>query len=814
MKKHLYFLFILISALVYSQETLHVDFDQNNAGINFASWNNSSSFEKVNNPYPDSNNSSEFVGQFTAGNDNGIGVGSDDFSSYFNMQELTYFKINVWASNPIDVKLKLENGPDWGNHNYEVIASLTASQVNQWTELIFDFSDVSDVLLNKIVIFMDPEGNFTSEGDVYYFDDIIGPPFFTAPGILYSPSDGEIEVPTTSNLEIINNYGFRNLDDSEINNPDQYVYLTNIDTNESVGFTASINDYNNTITINPNSNLESLTNYQYGVIDESIEHSLIDTPITGVNASFTSKEISTEEQSIMLYDFDENNPDAEFVSWDGNSLFSKVSNPDVTSENSSDNVGQFIAGDGLGGGGGWSPLGITMDEFIDFGETPYIRMKIWADSPIEVEFKFENDPDYWEQTAVKYTLTEEETNQWTEIVFNFSGETLQNQNKINIYFDGERLHTEQGDVYYFDEIQKSNIPPSPSYIYYPFDGETDVVQYIYPNISTNFKMRNIDDTPIVNPTSLVELRIGDENGDMVPFNAAINDTMDKITLIPDNLLDSNTVYWYGIIDNSIEFEETGGLASDIGSSFTTTSNPLPEMVIYDDFDSDSNNVLVLDTMGDPPSVFDDMASDPTGNNNTVLEWNKSTSWWGWERIHIELSSPIDGSGDDIYSIRVYSPHKTYMRYKIADAKEDGDITSFVEKDNDILLVNTWQNLYFDFSDLDDGVTLNHLFVFIAGGDASEDRTYYIDDIKGPALTNTASIGDNELNTFSFYPNPADNLINIESNNININKIKIYDMNGRFICNRRVINNSLNVGNLSSGIYFIEINGVFKKLIKK
>ena len=75
-----------------------------------------------------------------------------------------------------------------------------------------------------------------------------------------------------------------------------------------------------------------------------------------------------------------------------------------------------------------------MDEFIDFGETPYIRMKIWADSPIEVEFKFENDPDWWEQTAVKYTLTEEETNQWTEIVFNFNGETLQNQNKINIYF--------------------------------------------------------------------------------------------------------------------------------------------------------------------------------------------------------------------------------------------------------------------------------------------------------------------------------------------------------------------------------------------
>ena len=814
MKKIISSLIFLIPFIIYSQETMHVDFDQNNAGINFVSWNNSSSFEKISNPHPDSNNNSEFVGQFTAGSDNGIGIGSDDFSSYFNMGELSYFKIKIWANNPIDVKLKLENGPDWGNHNYEVTTSLTASQVNQWTELTFDFSSVSDVLLNKIVIFMDPSGNYTTEGDVYYFDEIIGPPFFTGPGILYTPFDGETDVPITSNLEIINNYNFRNLDDSEINNPTEFVYLTNMDTNESVGFTASINDYNNMITINPNSSLESLTNYEYGVIDDSIEYSLIDTPISGVNASFTSKEISTEDQIVMLYDFDENNPDANFVSWDSNSLFSKVSNPYVTSENTSANVGQFIAGDGMGEGEGWSPLGITMDEFIDFGETPYIRMKVWADSPIEIEFKFENDPDWWEQTAVKYTLTEEETNQWTEVVFNFNGETLQNQNKINIYFDGERIYTEQADVYYFDEIQKSNIPPDPSYSYWPYDGETDVVQYVYPSISTNFKMRNIDDSPIVDPTSLVELRLGDQNGDIIPFNAAINEDMDKITLIPDNILDSNTVYWYGILDNSIEFEETGEIASNQGAFFTTTSNSLPEMIVYDDFDSDSNNVSILETMGDPPSVFNDIASDPTGNNNTVLEWNKSTSWGGWERVHIELSSPIDGAGDDIYSIRVYSPHKTYMRYKLADAKEDGDMTAFIEKDNDIVLVNTWQNLYFDFSELADSVVLNHLFVFIAGGDSSEDRTYYIDDIKGPVLTNTASIDDNQLNAFSYYPNPADEFIYIQSNNNTIDRVTIYDLNGRIISNRRVNNNLLNVDDLSKGIYFIEINGVVKKLVKK
>ena len=108
----------------------------------------------------------------------------------------------------------------------------------------------------------------------------------------------------TSNLQIINNYGFRNLDDSEINNPTEFMFLTNLDSNESVGFTASINDYDNTITIDPNSSLESLTNYEYGVINESIEYSLIDTPITNLSATFTSKEVSGEAQTVMLFYFD------------------------------------------------------------------------------------------------------------------------------------------------------------------------------------------------------------------------------------------------------------------------------------------------------------------------------------------------------------------------------------------------------------------------------------------------------------------------------------------------------------------------------
>ena len=41
--------------------------------------------------------------------------------------------------------------PDYGN-NIEVTASVGASDINQWTELTFDFSSFSNIFMNNIVL--------------------------------------------------------------------------------------------------------------------------------------------------------------------------------------------------------------------------------------------------------------------------------------------------------------------------------------------------------------------------------------------------------------------------------------------------------------------------------------------------------------------------------------------------------------------------------------------------------------------------------------------------------------------------------------
>ena len=89
MKQKLLLILFLTFGIVHAQEVTHVDFDTNNANIVFNSWNGSSTFSKVANPASDDANNSEFVGQFTAGNDNGIGIGvinpTTVFTSPFNL---------------------------------------------------------------------------------------------------------------------------------------------------------------------------------------------------------------------------------------------------------------------------------------------------------------------------------------------------------------------------------------------------------------------------------------------------------------------------------------------------------------------------------------------------------------------------------------------------------------------------------------------------------------------------------------------------------------------------------------------------------
>ncbi|NJM80157.1 MAG: T9SS type A sorting domain-containing protein [Flavobacterium sp.] len=68
-----------------------------------------------------------------------------------------------------------------------------------------------------------------------------------------------------------------------------------------------------------------------------------------------------------------------------------------------------------------------------------------------------------------------------------------------------------------------------------------------------------------------------------------------------------------------------------------------------------------------------------------------------------------------------------------------------------------------------------------------------------------------------YPNPVLDFISIiNPDNILINTISVIDMNGRELLNNKYINtsNTINLSNLSKGIYFIQLHTEKGLLSKK
>ncbi len=809
MKQKLLLILFLNICIVSAQEVTHIDFDTNNANIVFNSWNGSSTFSKIANPASDDTNNSAFVGQFTAGSDNGIGIGVIDpttvFTSPFNLVSNAVFKMKVFATEEIDVIFHLENSPDWGN-NIEVTASVGASDINKWTELTFDFSNFSNIFMNNIVIKIG--GSNTTPGDIYFFDDIKGPELYSSSAQEYSPADGLTDATISTNLEITSNGKFRNLDDSEITDLTSKVALKVGDADGvDVAFTATINNDKNKITIDPSSDLENSTTYWYGVVDGAIEYST-DAPVSGVAATFTTKAGITGDINEVLFDFDTTNADLAFTSWGGVG-FAKIANPDKSGINVSDNVGEYTYNGGDAGLENDLVNNATPLTPFDFSETAFIKVKVWVSKPVGVSIKLQNYPDYGQGHEQKIEVTE--TNKWVEVIFNYGAITATNYDRAQIYFDKDGSGgSSVGDKYYFDDYLKSNVPPAVENTYSPVDGATDVSEFATPTITSNFQFRNLDDSSITDVASYVELRKNDASGELVAINAALSADNSSITITPSEILDVNTTYWYGVKEGVIEYKETNTAVSALSATFTTSATAVT-MVTYNDFDGTSLTT-VSETMGDPAGSFTTV-TDPIGGTNMVTKWVKGNSWGGWERIHFQLNAPFDAAKDDLFSFRVYSSVKTNYMFKIADAKEDGDQNANLEKYGDITVANQWQTIYLDASELADGISFDHIFIFIGPGNGAITGDFYIDDVKGPQLQGTASTDDFDKATFQFFPNPANDMIRFR--NLDGKKqIRIFDINSKQVLKKAIETNELSIKSLKPGFYFLEINGQYKKLIKE
>ncbi len=74
------------------------------------------------------------------------------------------------------------------------------------------------------------------------------------------------------------------------------------------------------------------------------------------------------------------------------------------------------------------------------------------------------------------------------------------------------------------------------------------------------------------------------------------------------------------------------------------------------------------------------------------------------------------------------------------------------------------------------------------------------------FTNNCTLGlqENELlNTISIYPNPVKDILHFQTKE-NVLKIEIYDVAGRILSSKSIIENKVNLSELSTGNYFLKV----------
>lgn len=148
---------------------LPVDFESETLDFSFINFEGATT-TVIDNPDASSFNNSGKVAQFVKGDGAQFFAGSIlELDENIDFSSLRKIKMKVWSpKSNIIVKLKLENATD---PNISAEVDVRNKLANQWEELIFDFTGLSDGKdLSKLIFFFDFENG--GDGATYFFDDI------------------------------------------------------------------------------------------------------------------------------------------------------------------------------------------------------------------------------------------------------------------------------------------------------------------------------------------------------------------------------------------------------------------------------------------------------------------------------------------------------------------------------------------------------------------------------------------------------------------------------------------------------------------
>ena len=244
--------------------------------------------------------------------------------------------------------------------------------------------------------------------------------------------------------------------------------------------------------------------------------------------------------------------------------------------------------------------------------------------------------------------------------------------------------------------------------------------------------------------------------------------------------------------------------------------PTVNELFYEDFDEDLGAFTAYNSIGEQVwqqasynnVTYANMNGYADGAHEN-MDWLISPNIVIAENVYLDFSTAMKFNGEPLHVLLT-------VDYQDGDDPEDADwedITDLFEYSTGNY---TWvESGIVDITDIIEslepsGNTFRVAFLYMSTDEAA--AAWEIDYVR--VVTVVYSVEENDAVSFNLYPNPASNSINIVADRDA--EAQVVDMAGRQVMSVNVVEgvNTINVADLTSGVYFVRMNGAVVKFVKR
>jgi hypothetical protein len=183
----------------------------------------------------------------------------------------------------------------------------------------------------------------------------------------------------------------------------------------------------------------------------------------------------------------------------------------------------------------------------------------------------------------------------------------------------------------------------------PINAATNVATTINPTISFNEAVRLIDDSSITNTNvdALVELRLNNNSGTIIPFDATISGNI--ISIVPSSNLNNGQLYYVSLLPNTVEDLSNNAIVTTQSATFTTGNPSITFASNFIKTDETAGTLSFIITLSSPSTSSVDLVvkSSPfsTANASDFTLSTQTLNFTGSSSLTQTITIPIINDTD-------------------------------------------------------------------------------------------------------------------------------------------------------------------------